>query len=160
MKGVSYLARRGRLSRWLVLLAATISACASTSVRTHTTAFAITSASPDATVCDLQGDVLGACPLEGQIHWEEVVRLGQVSGRRDRTIRAVAGEAQLVDIETQGNMIRIFLAGSIDAPGKTTRAFRELIGSCSPDYSKVEADVRIHVNMEDGSDALASSLAD
>jgi len=103
---------------------------------------------------------LGACPLEGQIHWEEVVRLGQVSGRKDRTIKALAGEAQLVDLESQGNMIRIFLAGRMSAPGKATREFRELIGACSPDYSKVEPDVRIHVDLDDGSDAPADSDAD
>jgi len=140
-----------------VLLAAMIPACASTSVRTHTTAFAITSASPDATVYDRRGNALGACPLEGQIHWKENVRHGPVSGREDRTLEAAADEAQLVELEARGNLVRIFLAGSVDAPGEAAREFRELIGYCSPVSSRVEPDVRIHVDPDDAGEALAGS---
>jgi hypothetical protein len=125
------------------LLAGLVSACTSTSSRSHTTAFVITSASPEAAVYDLRGDVVGYCPLEGRIRWKEVVRLGRVSGGESRELDAVAGETGLIDLEARGNTIRVFLAGTIKAPGTGSREFRECIGYCSPVHAKLEERVEI-----------------
>ncbi|HEX5138094.1 MAG TPA: hypothetical protein VFY93_14050 [Planctomycetota bacterium] len=143
MRRTHYLARCDLRSIRYVFLAGLVSACASTSSRSHTTAFVITSASPEATVYDLRGDVVGDCPLEGRIRWEEVVRLARVSGAESRQLDAVGGETGLIELEARGRTIRVFLAGTIKTPGTGPRGFRECIGCCSPVHTELEERVEI-----------------
>ena len=142
MRRTHHFARCAPRSIRYFLLAGLVTACASTSSRSHTTAFVITSASPEAAVYDLRGDVVGHCPLEGGIRWKEVVRQGRVLGGDRRDLHAVAGETGLIDLEARGGTIRVFLAGTIKARGES-REFRECIGYCSPVHTELEERVEI-----------------
>jgi hypothetical protein len=70
----------------------------------------------------------------------------------------VAGETGLIDIEARGSRIKVFLAGTIKAPGTESREFRECIGYCSPAHTKLEE--RVDISVADDEDPLASLPTD
>jgi len=111
------------------------------------TAFDISCEASGAQVHDPGGSVIGACPIHGSILWKETIRDGTVMGQTKRELRAQEGQTLLVQLDCDGAVIRVYLAGTVEAPGCKPQAFREYVGYCSSKATQLEKRVDVKIDL-------------